>query len=191
MTAKILGALILVLSVAAASAADYQVSRQPDGPFAFTTSFGTLNQGSTLQREAVILNDPDCPVQLKGASTGFALTRSNFALASTTDFEARGPVQAVSIRHMAFDAFGRHLESFVSTEVLDRTAGPHRREANWAEAGDLVPELLTTVTYVSRVRLSDGTQWAFDERKLLAALRQARLEAVLGDRHRTDGNRPQ
>ena len=61
----------------------------------------------------------------------------------------------------------------------------------WNALGDLIPEMLTTVTFVARVRLSDGTQWSYDEGKLLAALARLKLEARLGDSRVLEAGRPE
>jgi hypothetical protein len=193
MAARVFCSVAIALALCSPVAAgDYRVQRAPDAPFAFTVPFGgTFNQGSSLRREAIALNDPDCPVQLTKTSSSFELVKSNFALVSKMEFETKSPVQAISIRHIVFDPFGRHLENLVSTEVLDRLIGRHSKEARWNSSGDLLPELLTTVSYVARVRLSDGTQWSYDETKLLATLGQLQLEPTLEGRQRSESNRPQ
>ena len=175
-----------------ASAGEYTISRAQDAPFAFPSIFGgTFNKGSSLVRESVVLNDPDCPVQISKASTAFELAKSNFALVSATDFTLKSATAAVSIRHAAFDVFGQHMETLVGTDVTDRRAGPHSRTARWNALGDLIPAMLTTVTFVARVRLSDGTQWSYDEGKLLAALTRLKLEARLGDSRVLEAGRPE
>jgi hypothetical protein len=175
-----------------AAAGDYAVSRAADAPFAFPSIFGgTFNKGSSLVREAIVLNDPDSPVQISRVATRFELMKSNFALVAATDFTARAPVAAVSIRHVAFDVFGRHMENLAATDVTDRGAGAHSREARWNALGDLIPEMLTTVTYVARVRLADGTQWSADEGRLLAALGPLKLEPRLGDSRVLEAGRPE
>jgi hypothetical protein len=177
---------------APASAGEYTATRALDAPFAFPSIFGgTFNKGSSLVREAIILNDPDCPVQISKTATAFELAKSNFALVAATDFTLKSPTAAISIRHVAFDVFGQHMENLVATDVSDRKPGPHSRTTRWSALGDLIPEMLTTVTYVARVRLSDGTQWSYDESKLLAALARLKLEARLGDSRVLEAGRPE
>jgi hypothetical protein len=175
-----------------AVAGEYQILRVQEGPFAFTASIGaTFNKGSSLQREIILLNDPDAPLQVAQAATRFELAKSNFSFVPAMQFEARAKVQAISIRHIAYDAFNRHLESLASTEVLDREAGRHSKEARWNSVGELVPDLVTTVVYVARVRLGDGTQWAYDEGHLQAAVGKLGLEVPPNDLQRPDSSRPQ
>lgn len=193
MRALVAAAVVLGLCGAGpACAGDYAVARAPDAPFAFTSIFGgTFNKGSSLIRESIVLNDPDCPVQIATVSTRFELAKSNFALASATAFALRAPVAAISIRHATYDVFGQHMETLAGTDVSDRGAGAHVREARWNALGDLIPEMLTTVTYVARVRLSDGTVWSYDEARLLAALRRLGLDARIGDSRVPEADRPQ
>ncbi len=186
-------ALALALGLASgASAGDYQSSREQDAPFAFTSMFGgTFNKGSSLMRESILLNDPDSPVQITKTQTRFELVKSNFDFVSTNQFDTKKPIAAVSVHHIVFDVFGRHIDHLSTIDVSDRDIGRHAKEARWKSLGDYVPVLLTTVAYVGRVRLSDGTQWVFDEDQLLAALRRLQLEPVIGDSTRSDASLPQ
>ena len=181
-------ALALALGLSSgALAGDYQSSRAQDAPFAFTSMFGgTFNKGSSLMRETILLNDPDAPVQVTRTQTRFELVKSNFDFVSVNEFEARKPVAAVAVHHVVFDVFGRHMDDLSAIDVADRGVGRHSREGRWKSLGDYVPELLTTVTYVSRVRLSDGTQWVYNESRLLSALRRLGLEPLAGDGKRSE-----
>ncbi len=175
-----------------ASAGEYQASRAQDAPFAFTSMFGgTFNKGSALMRETILLNDPDAPVQVTRTRTRFELVKSNFDFVSTNEFEARKPIAAVAVHHIVFDVFGRHMDDLSAIDVADRGVGRHSRDGRWRSLGDYVPELLTTVTYVSRVRLSDGTQWAYDQGRLIAALRRLGLEPIAGDGKRSEAPQAQ
>ncbi len=176
-------ALALALGLSSgAVAGDYEASRAQDAPFAFTSMFGgTFNKGSSLMRESILLNDPDCPVQITKTQTRFDLVKSNFDYVSTNEFETKKAIAAVSIHHAVFNVFGRYMDNLSDIDVADRDVGRQSKEGRWKSLGDYVPTLLTTVTYVSRVRLSDGTQWVYDEDKLLSALRGLQLEPVIGD----------
>jgi hypothetical protein len=185
-------ALVALVCRIPAVAGEYQIKRAQEGPFAFTASIGaTFNKGSSLQREIIILNDPDAPLRVAQAATRFELAKSNFSFVSALQFETRAKVQAISIRHIAYDAFNRHLDNLASTEVLDREAGSHSKEARWNSVGELVPDLVTSVVYVARARLGDGTQWAYDEGQLQAALGRLGLEVPPNDLQRPDSSRPQ
>ena len=186
-------ALALALSLSSgASAGDYQSSRAQDAPFAFTSMFGgTFNKGSSLMRETILLNDPDSPVQITKTQTRFELVKSNFDFVSANEFDTKKPLAAVSIHHVVFDVFGRQMDNLSAIDVSDRDVGRYAKEGRWRSLGDYVPALLTTVTYVGRVRLSDGTQWVFDEDRLLAALRRLQLEPVIGDSTRSEASLPQ
>ncbi len=58
----------------------------------------------------------------------------------------------------------------------DFSKGKSSFKAKWEVGFDKVSELLTTVTYVSRVRLEDGTQWVFNEGNLQLALSSLKLQ---------------
>ena len=49
----------------------YNIDRKQDGPFSFSISGVKFNEGSSLVRESVIFNDPNCPVQITSHGTKF------------------------------------------------------------------------------------------------------------------------
>lgn len=105
-------ALIWLIHSLPASAAEYQVSRGADGPFAVTIMGVKINQGSSLQRESIVLNDPECPLTITSASLGFDYADRRFQYKASTAIQASQAVSAYEVRHVIFDIFGEHLKTY-------------------------------------------------------------------------------
>jgi hypothetical protein len=177
----------VLLSITPALGADYVVKREKDAPFAFKTSVGAnVNAGSKLTRETILLNDPDCPVQVEKTSVKMDFGRNNFEYRVSSNVQIRSPIVAVSVRHIMYDVFGQHMKNLANIEVKDLGPGPATINGAWNAYGNEISEFLTAVTYVSRVRLADGTQWVYNENGVLAALRSLRLEQRVGEKKEED-----
>lgn len=174
-------ALVSFIHSLPAVAAEYLVSRAADGPFATTIMGVQVNQGSSLQRESIVLNDPECPLAITSASLGFDYVDRRFQYKASTAIQASPAVSAYEVRHLIFDVFGEHLTNLSNTEVKDlNSAGAIRFSGTWNMLGENdLSEALTMVSYVARVRRADGTTWTFNADKLRAALGSLSLEKKL------------
>jgi len=179
---RVLGVAILVLMATQSLAAQYDVKRESDGPFAFKLFGVELNKGSSLQRESVLFNDPSCPVQFSQNSMKFDYSDRRLTISASTQLSVAQPVMAMEVRHILFDIFGQHMKNLSNTEARDFSAGPATLDGKWNlfDEND-TSELLTTVTYVARVRLVDGTQWVVNSDNLIAALGTLHLERKIED----------
>ena len=172
--------LIQMLASAAALCAPYDIKRDTEGPFKFNFYGVEINKGSSLQRESILFNDPTCPVQLSKNSMTFVhgiQGGGRMQIAADTELSFGQPIMAIEVRHILFDVFGRHMKNLSNLEVRDRQVGPTSMTATWNlfDENDAT-ELLTTVTYVARARLADGTQWVFNTDNLTLALGTLHLE---------------
>ena len=174
-------ALILFVIPAVSIAQDYNIVRQPDGPFAFKVLSITINEGSTLTRESILFNDPSCPVSVQSHSTKIIYKDRAFEFSGKSTIQVSSPIVALQVRTILYDVFGQHMKNLSNTEARDFSAGQSTLEANWRASDNDASELLTTVTYVARVRLADGRQWIFNTDNLEAALGSLHLEQKIGD----------
>jgi len=167
----------LTIVVSRGTAQQYQGSRAADGPFAVKVLGIPLNEGSSLQRERILLNIPSCPVQIVGSTLTFDYKERGFQYKVRTTLQAQQPITAVEIRHILYDVFGDHMNNLSNTEAKDLNTGEHVIDGIWntLRENDL-SEHLTTVSYVARVRLADGKVWTFQLEPLLATLRALNLE---------------
>lgn len=172
----------------APEAANYEISREIDAPFSFRFLGITLNEGSTLQREAILFNDPAAPAQLTSSKSSFEYRDRRFEIDAETKLKISQPLVALEVRHILFDVFGQHMRNLRNLEAKDIAVGEFEQEGTWRLFDDgVVDELLTRVTYVARARLTTGEQWVFNEEALTAALASLRLERIIGEDDRAEG----
>jgi len=173
--------LILTLLPTFAVSSEYDIKRNPDGPFSFTISGIKLNEGSTLKRESILFNDPSCPVVLTSHSTNIAFKDRGFRFNGTTNLEVKKDIQAIQVRTIQYDVYGLHMQNLSNDKPADFAVGPKTISGEWRARENNIGELLTTVTYVARVRLADGTQWVFNTDNLQLALSSLNLENKIED----------
>ena len=183
--------LVLFLIATPAISATYDIKRETEGPFTFKLpGLGIeLNKGSSLQRESVLFNDPSCPIQLAKNSMSFSYADRGLRISASTLLLVNKPVTAFEVRHILFDVFGRHMVNLSNLEAKDFAPGPLPIDGTWNlfDEND-TSELLTTVTYVARVRLPDGTQWVFNSDNLTLALGSLHLEKKIEDEKASKGS---
>lgn len=172
---------VLVSMPVFALAADYQIDRHSDGPFTFTISGVQINEGSTLERENILFNDPQCPVEVISHTTKITYKDRGFRFSSRTSVKIANPIVALEVRTGLYDIFGQHMHNLGNTEVRDFGDSQFTIEGEWRASENDVADLLTTVTFVSRARFVDGSQWVFDADNLQLALLTLALEQTIGD----------
>jgi hypothetical protein len=164
-----------------ANASGYKIDRDVDGPFAFTISGVKINEGSTLTRESILFNDPASPILINSHSTKVVYKDRGFRFSGTTEIQLKSEVVAVQVRTILYDVFGQHMKNLANTQPKDLSPGSSTISGEWRALDNDITELLTTVTYVARVRLADGTQWVFDAKNLQLALSSLKLEQKIGE----------
>ncbi len=173
-----------------ATTVPYQIAREPDGPFKFKMYGVELNPGSGLIRESIVFNDPTCPVQVSKNSMSFGYADRRFSISASALVSVKQPIVAMEVRHIMFDIFGQHMKNLSNKEVQDYGIHPvpTSLKATWHLFDDNdVSEFLTSVTYVARVRLIDGTQWVVNAENLSLALETLKLEKKIEDEKPSDG----
>lgn len=142
------------------------------------------NQGSTLRRSWVTLDDTTCPLAIVG--TGVSIRQSNKWFGIAGRVRPREAVSAFEIRFVLLDVFGEHLTSLSKTEIKDLDAGKevilsqmrsHGRSvgADWRANWQDVREHLTVVSFVAHVRTQEGVVWQYDEKAIAERLRELGL----------------
>lgn len=160
----------------------YNIKRETEGPFTFKILSVEFNKGSSLQRESVFFNDSSCPIQLSTNAMTFSYENNRFQLSSAMQISIDQPLMAFEVRYILFDVFGRHMKNLSNLEVRDIAAGPLTLHAKWNLFDDNTPySLLTTVIYIARVRLPDGTQWVYNSDNLMLTLGSLHLERKIED----------
>lgn len=146
-----------------------------------------MNEGSTLQRESVLLNIPSCPVAVNSNTLRFDFKDRRFRYQLATDLTARSAVTALEVRHLLFDVFGRHMKSLQNLEAKDIPEGDHKVDGTWNVLRENdVSEHLTTVTYIAKARLSDGRIWKADIDQVRSVLGTLNLERTIDEEDEED-----
>lgn len=175
-------ALLLLVFVSTTIADDaedtYQIDRLEDSSFNLKINGISINEGSSLMRESILLNDSTCPIQLNAFATKVVYEDRWFRYKSTMMAEAKAEIHAFKVVTVHYDIFGQHIRNYANTDVKDYAKGAFKSTPEWRASESEITTMLTTVTFVSRVRYADGTQWVYDEGKLHAALSSLKLERV-------------
>jgi hypothetical protein len=172
--------LAAFIGTATLVASAYEITRTSDGLFNLTISGVAINSDSSLQRESILFNDPSSPVQITAHSMQIVYQDRGFRFGAETSVAIAQPVRGVQLRTIQYDAFGQHMQNLANTEIRDFDAGASSFSAQWRARETDITHFLTSVTYVARVRLADGTQWIYNEDDLIAALRSLDLEQKIG-----------
>lgn len=170
----------LALLICQSYAQEYTVKKESDGPFQFKIAGTLFNKHSSLERESILLNYPNSPVVVISNSLRIDKKDDEYTYFGSTDLKFNTKIMAVSVTHAIYDVFGRHVENLENIEIRDFDRGWATFKSEWTADQDMfgeeVHEQLTTVTYVNRVRMNDGTVWTYDKDRLLSALSSLNLE---------------
>ena len=159
-----------------------EITRSPDGQFSIQILGIPMNEGSTMQRESIVLNVPDSPVRFTSASMSFDYEDRRFQYNVAAQLEAAVPIAALEVRHVLFDLFGEHMQNLSNTDATDITPGNYSMDGTWNILRDnAVTEHLTTVSFVAQARLENGRVWKFDSDVLSASLRSLNLDQEVED----------
>lgn len=140
-----------------------------------------LNKGSSLQRRWFVINDPSCSVQLKEA--GINTVYRSTEIGGDYKYIPAGTViigektSAFEVRFLLFDIWGEHMRTLSDTEVSDLSGQIGLKDTgSWTAWENDVSELLTVVSFVSRVKRPDGTVWDYDSSSLLQQVEKIKVK---------------
>jgi hypothetical protein len=149
-----------------------------------------VNDGSTLHRHWIVINDPTAPISLSGAGINTVYRSQSYGGEYNYVDAGRGlanvPIQAVEIRFMLFDVWGRHLRTLSLTQVKD--FGPNQvidltkgGGVSWRTYENEVSEMLSVVCFVGSVRQTDGVIWTMDAKKILGEVGRIKVRLSEND----------
>jgi hypothetical protein len=127
-----------------------------------------VNDGSSLMREHITLNEKSCPLQLSNNGIDAVYASSNYS-SSGYSFKPVGainalePITAYEIVHVLYDVFGEHMKSLSHTAVTDLDGqNAFSKYSSWYASENDVSKYLICVSYVSNVRLKNGKIWKYN-----------------------------
>ncbi len=162
-------------------ASGFQVREEDGGTVVVRSASGILNQGSSLKRRWLSVNDLSAPVQLNksGLYPRFDEKEEIHVLMPVGTAQPTQAVSAVEIRYMLFDVWGEHLSTLTTTRMVDTSTTFDLRDgAGWPAWENEVAQLVTVVAFVARVRLENGQIWTYDPERLTSEIRSLGLSAV-------------
>lgn len=121
-----------------------------------------LNQGSTLLREWVIVNDPALPVSLSpqnfnGVYPTYSERDRAYQYYSRMIAQVEEPVVAISVTHIVFDVWNQRVRTLRLDRIADLTVGTHTVEGRWRIDSEPQAEAhFSSISFISRVRLANG-----------------------------------
>ncbi len=133
----------------------------------FTTDIGygiKINEGSSLKKEKIIINDALCPIQLNGDVGIEISTRDRaFAFNPSGSFNVKEPIVAYEMHHIIYDIFGDHIKTLSNTQVADIVGQQiFTKYDGWYASENNVSEYLISVSYVANVRTQSGQIWHYN-----------------------------
>jgi hypothetical protein len=142
-----------------------------------------LNGDSSLRRTWIVLNDAGCPLQLSGAGIkpDEQYSGETFTFRATGSVKATKSIRAFDVSFVIYDVFGEPLRTWTARAIVDLAEGATRSLAAhndfWNGTVNDV-SMLTTVAFVSRVRMADGQIWHFDAPQIEELLGKLQLKAT-------------
>lgn len=148
-----------------------------------------INDGSSLRRHWYVVNDPSCPISLAavGVKTNYHSQQysGEYQYVPSGTLSAKVGVQAVEVRLMLFDVWGRHLRTLSATEVRDYAPNStidFSKTGTWRVwSENEVSEVLSVVSFAAAVRQDNGSIWMMDTKKLLGEVDRIKVKLSEND----------
>lgn len=140
-----------------------QSSKIDGGTVVLKLGYGViLNEGSSLKRDWVMLNDAKCPVQLNNVGISAVYGDSKYSFKPVGDISVSEPITAYEIHHVLYNVFGEHIKTLSNQEVIDISdKSSFGKYSSWYASENEVSEYLFVVSYVANVRTKSGTIWRY------------------------------
>ena len=159
----------------------FQVREEDGGPVTVRSASGMLNQGSSLKRRWLAVNDLSGPVLLNkaGLYPRFDEKEEVHVLMPVGTAQPSQAIAAVEVRYMLFDVWGEHLSTLTMTKMADTSTTFDLRDGSgWPAWENEVAQLVTVVAFIARVRLENGQIWSYDPDRLTSEVRSLGLNVV-------------
>lgn len=135
-----------------------------------------VNDGSSLNREQITINDAICPVQLSDVGVETSYSSSSYSFKPTGSFTTKEPIVAYEVIHLIYNVFGEHIKTLSNTGITDIDGQKDfSKWASWYASGNNVSEYLTCVSYVANVRTKSGVIWHYNFKELKEQLNKIEI----------------
>lgn len=175
--------LVATLSSMIAATALADVSSGKAGPMQIDIGYGIIvNQGSTLEREWMIVNDDRLPVSLNAVSPTTRLNDRNWVYDVSYELDVSEDIQAFEVRFIPFNIWGEKDRSLSATDISDRSPGKHTVSGSWRilSENDAI-EHYAMLGYIAQVKLRSGAIRHADPDAIVRAAQSFSSEFTAGD----------
>ncbi|HMH33415.1 MAG TPA: hypothetical protein VK543_10315 [Puia sp.] len=126
-----------------------------------------VNEGSSLFRQQITINDANCPLQLSDIGVETSYSSSTYSFKPTGNFTAKEPIVAFEVVHLIYNVFGEHMKTLSNTEITDIDGKKDfSKWSSWYASENNVSEYFICVSYVANVRTKSGTLWHYNFKAL-------------------------
>lgn len=116
-----------------------------------------VNEGSTLEKQWVIVNDERLPVRMTNLTMRTMLDDRNWAHTIFYEVEINEPIQAIEVRFIPFDIWGDRGRVLSATEITDLEIGSETLSAKWRIISENeAVEQFAVLGYIARIKLASG-----------------------------------
>ena len=174
---KAINLLIVFSLFSLLSFAQIQVGKKDGGSVVTKLGLGVkVNDGSSLNREYVILNDANCPVQLTDAGIETSYGERSYAFKPIGTLSVKEPIAAFEVNFVLYDVFGEHIKTLSGKEITDVGSNANLSKiGSWYATENQVSEYLICVGYVAKVRTQKGTIWSYDYKAIKEQLEKLKI----------------
>jgi len=179
--------LLIVSALALPSTLLGQVSSSTSDGGSVVTDLGyniRVNDGASLKRTWVILNDDAAPAKLNNVGIATSYNDRSYTFSARGELGALEALSAVEIRVLLFDVFGNHMKTLSSTKVTDLALGDEILGENlgrWRGFENEVSEFLTSVSFIAHAHTMEGRVWRYDSEAIEQRLNEIQLQVTEGE----------
>jgi hypothetical protein len=175
---KTITAFSLFLLFWVASSAQVTTNKTDGGTVITKLGMGIkVNDGSSLTRQWIILNDEKCPLKLNntvGINTVY--NGNGYEFVASGGITVVEPIVAYEIDFVLYDIFGEHIQTLSCTEINDISQpvelGKH---SSWYATENQISEYFFCVSYVAKVRTKSGVIWRYDPLQIKQELNKIQI----------------
>jgi hypothetical protein len=136
----------------------------------------SVNTGSTLNRDWIIINDAKCPLQLDKVGINTIYGSSRYYFKPTGNIIPSEHIVAYDIYHILYDVFGKHMKSLSNLDVSELTAPTELgKSGSWYASENDVKEYFLCVSYVANVRTKEGVIWRYNPEDIKEVLSKIQI----------------
>jgi hypothetical protein len=122
-----------------------------------------VNDGSSLTRQWIVINDASCPLQLNNVGIQTIYSAEEYRFKPDGNMTVKEPIVAYEIDHVLYDVFGEHIQTLANTTIVDLDRGDKDfdKYSSWYASENQIREYLICVSYVADVRTKNGSIWHY------------------------------